>query len=63
MCRSGQCKVELVDLHVLDESRALSLSRHLAKGTVLARLKDSHWRKEVFLVVNILRSVCPTAAM
>lgn len=45
-----------MDLQVLDETKALSLSRQLPKGTVLARLKDSHWKKEIFLVVNILRS-------
>lgn len=38
-----------------DERAALSLSRHLPKGAVLGKLRDSHWRKELLLVVNILR--------
>jgi hypothetical protein len=44
-------------MEVTDDTASLALSKQLPRGKMLAKLNDSSWRKELFLVVNIIRGV------
>lgn len=44
-------------MEVTDDTATLALSKHLPRGKLLAKLNDSSWRKELFLVVNIIRGM------
>ena len=38
-----------------DQSMTLAISKHLPKGVMLTKLKDPAWRKEGFLLINVIR--------
>jgi hypothetical protein len=42
-------------VQVTDDSTGVALSRALPRGTVLAKLADARWRKELFLVATVVR--------
>ena len=56
-CRTGHCRVEITSLQVVDDSASLALSRTLPRGTVLAKLAEANWRKELFLVATVVRGM------
>eukprot|EP00892_Ulva_mutabilis_P001714 jgi/Ulvmu1/11543/UM078_0033.1 len=58
--RTGFCKTEVKDLTVKDQSMSLAISKQLPKGVMLTKHKDPAWRKEGFLLVNVIRGR-PTA--
>lgn len=55
LCRTGYCKVQIRDLNVKDLTASLAISKQLPKGMILSKLKDAAWRKEGFLLVNVIR--------
>lgn len=59
LCRTGFCKTEVKDLSVKDQSMSLAISKQLPRGVMLTRLKDPAWRKEGFLLVNVIRGASP----
>lgn len=42
-----------------DQSMSLAISKQLPKGVMLTKLKDPAWRKEGFLLVNVIRGSTP----
>jgi hypothetical protein len=62
LCRTGYCKAEIKDLAVKDLTASLCISKQLPKGTMLSKLKDSAWRKESILLVNVIRGARRHAA-
>lgn len=55
LCRTGYCKAQIRDLNVKDLTASLAISKQLPKGMMLSKLKDAAWRKEGFLLVNVIR--------
>lgn len=38
-----------------DQSMTLAISKQLPRGVMLTKLKDPAWRKEGFLLINVIR--------
>lgn len=57
VCRTGYCKVQIRELNVRDLTASLTISKQLPKGMMLCKLKDPAWKKEGFLLVNVIRGV------